>query len=163
MKFNAEVAKRNGQTTICISGWLDERAELPEIDGRIDGDLIIDLSEVTLLTSLGARNWMLWQQSLTVEKDVVLVNCSPAVVKQINILEGFLNDRTKIDTICVPYFCEDCDHEESRLVSILELRRQGRPAPIIQPYRCPECGLNMELDMVESEYLAFVEKQKSKF
>jgi hypothetical protein len=157
MKFKAEVRFEKSRTLIVMSGWIDERSEWPELSEPVGGNLVLDLAGVSLLNSLGVRNWIQWLASLEVERDVVLIHCSPAVVKQINILEGFLNDRTKIETIYVPYFCEDCGFEENKLADI------PKGGPVVQEYDCPKCGKRMELDMIESQFLAFMKKQRAKF
>lgn len=146
-----------------LEGWLDERATLPLLDEPIAGDLVLDLQGITLVNSLGVRNWIQWLQILRVELSVKLIHCSPAVVKQVNILQGFLNDRTKIESIFVPYFCENCGHEENLLVNIPKM---GEPLDVTAApakMKCSQCGMNMELDMIESEYFAFLRRHKSKF
>lgn len=157
MKFKADVRFEKNRTLMVMSGWIDERSEWPELTEPVAGHLVLDLAGISLLNSLGVRNWILWLSSLDVEHDVMLINCSPAVVKQLNILEGFLNDRTKIETIFVPYFCEDCGFEENKLIEIPKAR------PAVQELSCPKCGKGMELDMIESQFLAFIKKQQAKF
>lgn len=163
MRFNVEVMPQGKRTLIMMSGWLDERAELPEFEEPIAGDLVLDLQAVSLLNSMGVRKWMQWLMGLRVERNVILVNCSPVVVKQINILDGFVNDRTRIATIFVPYFCEDCGFEENKLIDIAKMDPPASVAQVVESYTCPKCAKNMELDMVKSQYFTFLTRQKSKF
>ncbi len=163
MKFKAQVSFDGERTLVVMNGWLDERAELPELEQPVGGDLIIDLEKVTMVNSMGVRNWIQWQSAVEVEKNVMLINCSPVVVKQINILDGFLNDRTKIESIFVPYFCEDCGFEENKLIKIAQIKSPDEAAEAFGTYKCPKCAMNMELDMVKSQYFAFLEKQRAKF
>jgi anti-anti-sigma regulatory factor len=146
-----------------FAGSIDECSEWPDLGDQVNGDLVIDLSGVGLLNSMGVRGWIQWLGSLKVERDVMLVNCSPPVVKQINILNGFLNDRTKILSIQVPYFCEDCGFEENKGLVISELPENPTPPLVVHSYACVQCGKNMELDMVESQYLAFLKCHRQKF
>ena len=163
MKFKSVVTLEKNRTLMVLEGWLDERAELPELDDPVKGDLVLDLQGITLVNSLGVRNWIQWLKVLRVESDVKLINCSPAVVKQVNILQGFLSDRTKIESIYVPYFCEDCGREDNLLINIPKLGEPVTVAAAPPEFKCSQCGMNMELDMIESQYFTFLQNHKSKF
>lgn len=163
MKFKALVKIEIDRTVMVLEGWLDERAELPELDEPVKGDLVLDLKGITLVNSLGVRNWIQWFKVLKVQRDVKLIHCSPAVLKQANTLQGFLSDRTKIESVFVPYFCEDCGREDQLLVNIAKV---GDPVHITAAppeLKCSSCGMKMELDLIESQYLTFMQKHKPKF
>lgn len=163
MKFKATVTLEKDRTLVVMTGWLDERAELPELEEPSVGDVVVDLGAVTTVNSIGVRNWMQWQESLGAERNLILINCAPVVVKQINILDGFLNKRTKVESIFVPYFCEDCGYEEVKLLNIAEVKQSAGLSDVVESYKCPECSMNMALDMIKSQYLAFIKKEREKF
>lgn len=163
MKFKSIVKFEKSRTLIVLEGWLDERAELPELEEPVNGDLVLDLEGITLVNSLGVRNWIQWLKVLRVEHDVKLIHCSPAFLKQVNTLQGFLNDRTKIESVFVPYFCEDCGREDKLLINIPKMGEPVHVAAAPPEFKCSSCGMNMELDMIESQYFTFLQKHKSKF
>jgi len=162
MNFTAKVQAEAGNTRVIMAGMLDERCELPSFPEVVKGHLILDLEGVTLINSLGCRKWTQWMRGLKSEKSVILSRCSPMVVKQINILAGFLSADARIESIYVPYYCEDCGLEEQKLVELATLSQPFLPAEIIECYSCPACGKNMQLDMIKSQYFAFLSKQASK-
>ncbi len=163
MRLEAQITREKGRTTVVMSGWMDERSEWPQLGPPVKGHLLLDLREITLLNSMGVRGWVLWLASLKVDGDVILVHCSPTVLKQITILEGFLNDRTKIGSICVPYFCEDCSREENLLIDITSLPKPPTFSSAVSEFNCSVCGMNMHLDMVESQFMNFLNAHRAKF
>lgn len=163
MNFKWKVTHEPKRTVLTLSGWIDERVELPILKEPVAGDLVVDLAGIELVNSVGVRSWIIWQKKLRIERSVVLVNCSPVVVKQINILDGFVNDRTKIESILVPYFCEDCGFEEHKPLNIAKMKNPPDLEAAIQLTKCPKCGMNMELDMIKSTYFTFLEKHRAKF
>src|SRR6185503_829319 len=93
-KFHAAVHQRDDVTYVKLGGVIDEDNELTDLIDRIPaGTVVIDLAEIERINSCGVRDWVNWLTK--VEKGpggasrVVLVECSPAIVSQINLVNNF--------------------------------------------------------------------------
>lgn len=148
---------------VSLSGVLDENAVLPALKDPPAGRLILDLENVELINSLGCRNWINWIKGKKAADGVVLTHCSPVVVKQINILSGFLGEDAQIESVFVPYFCEECSHEQNALVKIKDLHDTTKFSEIDENIPCPQCGKSMVLDVNKAQYFHFVVQQNAKY
>ena len=94
-KFTAGVHHREDVTFIKLSGVIDEDNELDHLTEKIPGGTaVIDLGEVERINSCGVRDWVNWLGKIeTAKTDVVLVECSPAIVAQINLVNNFFHER----------------------------------------------------------------------
>src|SRR5262245_28301627 len=112
-KFQAQVEQRNEITYVKLGGVIDEDNELVELGERIpNGTVVIDLGGVERINSCGVRDWVNWLGSIEKKNaDVVLVECSPAIVAQINLVNNFTGGGV-VKSFYVPYFCPECDEEK---------------------------------------------------
>ena len=77
---------------------------------------MIDLGEIERINSCGVRDWVNWLSKLEVNGTrSVLVECSPAIVAQINLVNNFTGSGV-VKSFYVPYFCPECDEEKVLLV-----------------------------------------------
>ena len=157
-KFQAAVHKRDDVTYVKLAGVIDEDNELGELTEKIpSGTSVIDLSEVERINSCGVRDWVNWLGR--VEKNgarVVLVECSPAIVAQINLVNNFTGGGV-VKSFFAPYFCPNCDREKVLLVEAAELGSAPHKAPTC---RCDECDGVMDFDDMEDSYFAFLSNAK---
>src|SRR5690606_1042281 len=140
------------------SGVIDEDNELADLHDKIPpGTVVIDLGEIERINSCGVRDWVNWLGK--VEKgntNVVLVECSPAIVAQINLVNNFTGNGT-VRSLYGPYSCPECDEEKVLLVETADMG----PAPHEPPTcRCDECDLMMDFDDMPDSYFAFLSNQK---
>jgi anti-anti-sigma factor len=153
-KFHAAVHQRDDVTYVKMGGIIDEDNELTELTERISaGTVVIDLAEIERINSCGVRDWVNWLTR--VEKGggrVVLVECSPAIVSQINLVNNFTGQGV-VKSFFAPYFCPNCDREKVLLVEASEMGPTPNRAPIC---RCDECDGVMEFDDMEDSYFAFL-------
>lgn len=155
-KFNAEVTQRDEITYIKLSGVIDEDNELGALVDRIgSGTSVIDLAEIERINSCGVRDWVNWLgRSEKKGADIVMVECSPAIVAQINLVNNFVGTGA-VKSFYAPYFCPSCDLEKVLLVDMEEIFGQDRPkAPVC---RCDECDGVMDFDDMEESYFAFIQ------
>jgi hypothetical protein len=89
---------------------------------------------------------------------VVLVECSPAIVAQLNQVSNF-SGRAYVKSFYVPYFCQACDKEKAILVDMDEFK-QGKAGP--PTCRCDSCDGVMTFDDLEESYFAFVKDVRRK-
>jgi anti-anti-sigma regulatory factor len=133
-------------TCLRFKGTIDEKFEGKKLAGTIKAKkLVLDLGQVDKISSFGVREWLSFIS--TVEKNVqqlVLINCTPKVVNQINMVANFLG-KGMVFSFYAPYRCDDCDAEHLVLLnvdrdheSISKMRAPERP--------CPSCGNPAYLD-----------------
>ena len=158
-KFQASVNARDDVSYVKIGGIIDEDNELGSLADRIGaGTAISDLSDVERINSCGVRDWVNWLGKA--EKGgarVVLVQCSPAIVAQINLVNNFSGNGV-VKNFFAPYFCPNCDREK---VLLVETRDVVGQKPFRAPTcRCDECDGPMDFDDMEESYFAFIANGK---
>src|SRR5215813_4467083 len=153
-KFQAVVHHRDDVTYVKLSGVIDEDNELSELTDRIGvGTTVIDLGEIERINSCGVRDWVNWLSKIEkIGAKPVLVECSPAIVSQINLVNNFTGSGV-VKSFFAPYFCPNCDREKVLLVEAAEMGPSPHRAPVC---RCDECDGVMEFDDMEDSYFAFL-------
>ena len=86
----------------------------------------------------------------------MLVECSPAIVAQINLVNNFTGTGV-VKSFYVPYFCPECDEEK---VLLVEASDMGPPPHEPPTCRCDECDLVMDFDDMPDSYFAFLSNQR---
>jgi anti-anti-sigma regulatory factor len=156
-KFQAAINARDEMTYVKLVGVIDEDNELTDLTEKIpSGTAVINLGEIERINSCGVRDWVNWLGKI--EKQgarVVLVECSPAIVAQINLVNNFTGGGV-VKSFFAPYFCPNCDREKVLLVEASEL---GSPAKA-PTCRCDECDGVMDFDDMEDSYFAFLTSAK---
>src|SRR6266545_1264777 len=157
-KFQASVHHRDDLSFVKLAGVIDEDNELTELTDKIHGrTVVIDLGEVDRINSCGVRDWVNWLGRVEARNvDVVLVECSPAIVAQINLVNNFTGTGV-VKSFYVPYFCPECDEEK---VLLVESSDMGPPPHEPPTCRCDECDLVMDFDDMPDSYFAFLSNQR---
>jgi anti-anti-sigma regulatory factor len=157
-KFQATVHQREDLTFVKLAGVIDEDNELSDLVDKIGkGTCVIDLGEVERINSCGVRDWVNWLGKIEkANAAVVLVECSPAIVAQINLVNNFTGAGV-VKSFYVPYFCPECDEEK---VLLCETADMGPPPHEPPTCRCDECDLVMDFDDMPDSYFAFLANQK---
>jgi len=157
-KFQAAIQHHGDVSVVKLSGVIDEDNELNELVDKIPGGTtVIDLGEIERINSCGVRDWVNWLGKL--EKNGsrgVLVECSPAIVAQINLVNNFTGNGM-VKSFYVPYFCPECDEEKVLLVEAADM---GPPPHEPPTCRCDECDLVMDFDDMPDSYFAFLSNQR---
>jgi anti-anti-sigma regulatory factor len=157
-KFQSAVQHRGDVSFVKLGGVIDEDNELGELVEKIpNGTAVIDLGEIERINSCGVRDWVNWLSKLeTNGTRSVLVECSPAIVAQINLVNNFTGNGV-VKSFYVPYFCPECDEEKVLLVEATDM---GPPPHEPPTCRCDECDLVMDFDDMPDSYFAFLSNQK---
>lgn len=157
-KFQAQVQHRGDVSYVKLAGVIDEDNELGELVDRIpSGTAVIDLGEIERINSCGVRDWVNWLSKLEYNGTrSVLVECSPAIVAQINLVNNFTGNGV-VKSFYVPYFCPECDEEKVLLVEAADM---GPPPHEPPTCRCDECDLVMDFDDMADSYFAFLSNQR---
>lgn len=159
-KFGSELSNKEGVTTLKLAGVVDEDNELTSLEPKLGaGPTVLDLSEIDRINSCGVRDWVNWLGRI--EKTgarLVFVNCSPAIVAQINLVHNFTANGI-VKSFYAPYFCPRCEKEK---LLRLETRDLIKSAPITTApaCRCDECDGPMDFDDMEESYFAFLNNAK---
>ena len=157
-KFQSTVHHRGDVTYVKLSGVIDEDNELADLSDKIpEGTAIIDLGDVERINSCGVRDWVNWLSKVEQGRtSVVLVECSPAIVAQINLVNNFTGSGV-VKSFYVPYFCPECDEEKVLLVETADMGSAPHEPPTC---RCDECDLVMDFDDMPDSYFAFLGNQQ---
>jgi anti-anti-sigma regulatory factor len=157
-KFQTSVQHRGDMSYVKLGGVIDEDNELGDLVDKIpSGTAVIDLGEIERINSCGVRDWVNWLSKLeTSGTRSVLVECSPAIVAQINLVNNFTGSGV-VKSFYVPYFCPECDEEKVLLVEATDM---GPPPHEPPTCRCDECDLVMDFDDMPDSYFAFLSNQK---
>ena len=154
-KFLAALTPREEVCYLKLSGVIDEDNQLQSLTEQIPGGtVILNLAEIERINSCGVRDWVNWLGKL--EKSgasVVLAECSPAIVAQINLVHNFTGDGA-VKSFYAPYFCPACDLEKVLLIEAAEMA--GQTPPQAPTCRCDECDGVMDFDDMEESYFAFL-------
>jgi anti-anti-sigma regulatory factor len=159
-KFQAAVHHRDDVTFVKLGGVIDEDNELQELGDKISGGtVVIDLGGVERINSCGVRDWVNWLNGVESKNaNVVLVECSPAIVAQINLVNNFTGNGV-VKSFYVPYFCPECDEEKVLLVESADMGPPPHEPPVC---RCDECDLVMDFDDMPDSYFAFLSSHKNR-
>ena len=149
--------RKSGASIVKLAGALDEGSELPDLADKVGngGKLLINLSGVERVNSIGVRDWIAWLAALDARGvRPALVQCSPQVVAQMNLVKDFASTAF-VKSFQVPYRCEECAKYVLQVINLSEM--EGRPgkAPA-QP--CDVCGKPMSF-AEDANYFAFVPDQ----
>lgn len=157
-KFQASVQHRGDMSYVKLGGVIDEDNELAGLVEQIPaGTAVIDLGEIERINSCGVRDWVNWLTKIEGNGTrAVLVECSPAIVAQINLVNNFTGNGV-VKSFYVPYFCPECDEEK---VLLVEASDMGPPPHEPPTCRCDECDLVMDFDDMPDSYFAFLSNQK---
>jgi anti-anti-sigma regulatory factor len=157
-KFQAAVHHRDDISYVKLTGVIDEDNELADLVDKIPpGTAVIDLGEIERINSCGVRDWVNWLGKLEGNTTrCVLVECSPAIVAQINLVNNFTGTGV-VKSFYVPYFCPECDEEKVLLVEAADM---GPPPHEPPTCRCDECDLVMDFDDMPDSYFAFLSNQR---
>jgi anti-anti-sigma regulatory factor len=157
-KFQSSIQHRGDMSYVKLGGVIDEDNELADLVEKIPvGTAVIDLGEIERINSCGVRDWVNWLSKLdTNGTRSVLVECSPAIVAQINLVNNFTGNGV-VKSFYVPYFCPECDEEKVLLVEATDM---GPPPHEPPTCRCDECDLVMDFDDMPDSYFAFLSNQR---
>src|SRR5690348_6180463 len=157
-KFQANVQHRGDVSYVKLGGVIDEDNELGDLVDKIPtGTAVIDLGEIERINSCGVRDWVNWLSKLEYNGTrSVLVECSPAIVAQINLVNNFTGSGV-VKSFYVPYFCPECDEEK---VLLVETSDMGPPPHEPPTCRCDECDLVRDFDDMPDSYFAFLSNHK---
>ncbi|HEY5936329.1 MAG TPA: hypothetical protein VIU61_16875 [Kofleriaceae bacterium] len=146
--LEARIESREGATWVGLSGDITEAAKLDELL-RLPGPMRIDLGGIRLINSLGVRAWYQFVGRAEAAGTAITVErLAPVMVSQISMIKGFMGSRTRVASILVPYFCQSCGTDDTKLFEV----RPGVPLDVPGTSTCPKCKGLTVLDELETMY-----------
>jgi anti-anti-sigma regulatory factor len=157
-KLKIFVTTKENLDYVRLCGVIDEDNNLLGVLPRLTRPVVVvAMREVTRINSCGVRDWVNWMSAVeSTAKKVVLYECSPSVVSQINLVANFAG-KALVESFLAPYFCSTCDTERFRLI---QTRRLSAERPRAPRALCDECDSLMTLDEVEESYFSFVPRTR---
>jgi anti-anti-sigma regulatory factor len=135
---------------LSLAGQIDERSDLDALLAAIPagGRVQLGLSQVHRVSSAGALSWSDFMGQLKRRGvQVVLGDCSPCIVRQLNMSSQF-QGHASVRSVYAPYYCLHCNEDQLRLIDLsIDVAVQIRA-----PLPCPTCGLELSLDEEEALY-----------
>lgn len=155
-KFKQRIRDGGGAEYVTLSGVLDEDNELESLADKLATSksiVVLLLGRVERINEVGATAFADFLDGIRERRArVVLVDCSPAVVAQLNALTESWSGLA-IKSFEAPYFCPECD--EPRTI-VCEATNFDGPPPSPPVKRCPECDYVMQFDDDAGTYFAFL-------
>lgn len=151
-KFETQL--QSGSYKIIVSGPMTGRTDFPAIPAEA-ARVEIELQNLSALNSAGIRQWMDWMDTLG-PRNLLLRDCPPFFIDQVNMIEGFLPNDTRIESFWVPYFNPETDSE----TRMRWIRGQHFGEGVIRefPHAKDEQGNVLQLDVARDKFFRFVKK-----
>jgi CheY-like chemotaxis protein len=144
-----------GGVAVALQGDFNELTRFDALAERLAAELAIDFNAaaVRYISSAGVRAWCQFLDSLA-GKRYVFRHCSIAFAAQAAMVPLVLGTG-EVLSLEAPYFCELCDREETRLLEVGALVRDGEQ--ILPPQlTCNRCGGDLVFDDLPARYFAFL-------
>lgn len=154
-------AQGNARCTIAgnvlsIAGVIDETTDLSSYGRQVRGNaVVIDLGGVTMINSVGVREWVLLLDELTARgAKITLRNVTVPMVRQMTMVLKAKGDAS-VESFFAPYLCPKCGDERALLIVVAdhaEALAAGEPPAL----PCTKCGATSEFDEFPPRYLVFL-------
>jgi hypothetical protein len=109
--------REGSRLQLFLEGAIGESTPLFTLPLQDVKELVLDMTKVTYINSIGVKHWILW--TLRIPKDcvVLMVNTPFVIASQASIVLGFATPQMKIESIRMPYTCNNCGAEDLRLIT----------------------------------------------
>jgi anti-anti-sigma regulatory factor len=162
MNENYKLTKTEDMILIELKGNLDEDFTLKNVEVDNFKNIVIDFENVSEINSCGIREWINFRLRLK-DKKITFRNCRKIIVDQMNMVHGFLggsdDSEVEVESIYLPFYCEDCDIEETRLFNLKDIVTEAGVINLPE-VKCSKCPGNMEFDEIESQFFNFLKQIK---
>lgn len=150
------VKEQNGNILIArLSGSIEESVHFDQLIGPAPSppnELHVNCKGVPRINSVGVKSWIKYFQSVAAKgTKLVFQECSTAIVEQINLISNFACGGV-VESIYVPYSCENCKSELVGLYKVDALKQAGFKVPDL---KCTKCGGKAVFDDIPEEYFNF--------
>jgi anti-anti-sigma regulatory factor/endogenous inhibitor of DNA gyrase (YacG/DUF329 family) len=138
-----------------LSGSIEESVNFDQLIGPPPPQLTVNCKEIPRINSVGVKAWIKYfQGAQTKGTQLTLVECSTAIVEQINLISNFVCGG-KVESVYVPFACEKCKSELVGLFKTEDLKRMQLKLPEV---KCTKCGGKAVFDDIPEEYFGFLSR-----
>ncbi len=131
---------------VTMVGEITEAANLA-VMAELLAPVVLDLGGIRYINTAGSQQ--LVQMIEAMGAPVLAERCSPAVVRQLNLMPDF-SDHLKVRSVILPFECPTCQVDHEVLVEV------GKKRPELPVRRCGSCGNPLEPDQPIEQYFAFL-------
>jgi anti-anti-sigma regulatory factor len=150
-----EKAQNGSVFVFKLSGTIEENTNLDEAIGPNKPQMEINCKNVSRINSIGIKGWIKYFQNCQSKgSKLVFVECSTAIVEQINLISNFTCGGT-VESIYLPYCCTKCRAELAGLLKVEDLKKMNMNLPTLN---CNKCDGKAEFDDIPEDYLAFLNR-----
>jgi len=149
-----EIVVEADTTRVFLDGDFTEATSFAGLLERLEGQVDFDAAGVRYVNSQGSRRWTAFLRDLTKVTEYTFSRCSLAFTTQASMLPQFLG-RGRVISFHAPYHCNDCEHDEARLLQASALVREGGSF-VLPRFRCSRCGGQLLFDEIPERYLSFL-------
>ncbi len=140
---------------IYFSGFLGEGVNLEQQIGPTPQKIATYCKDLSRINSMGVKLWINYFSSKVKQGATLsLVECSPAIVKQINLISNFTCGGS-VESIYVPFLCSSCSTEFNALLKTEDLKKNPDQDPEVP---CTKCNGKATFDDLREEYFAFLDR-----
>lgn len=129
-------------------------------------EIILDMTKVTSINSIGIKQWIFWTNKIPKDCVVKMTNCPFVIGSQASMVVGFTKPNMTIESIRLPYICSECDTEhmrEAKMGPDYSYAATGGAAKLTIPETaaCPKCGKQAaEPDFLPEKTFKFLEQPR---
>ncbi|MBT8493932.1 MAG: STAS domain-containing protein [Deltaproteobacteria bacterium] len=118
--------------------------------------LLLDLGEVNKISSFGIREWVDFVGAVAKNaEDLILLQCSPKVVDQLNMVANFSGEKGRVYSFQCPYTCDYCDTNNK---VVMQIDQDHDAIKALKPPErvCDQCGEPEYFDEDPATYFSFI-------
>jgi eukaryotic-like serine/threonine-protein kinase len=157
--LNAKRFESPKGTLIQLTGVVDENANFDKTLGELPAQVILHCGGVTRMNSVGVKHWItFWEGRVRKGLKLVLMECSPVIVEQLNSVSNFSCGAT-IVSAQLSFTCDSCGDHFVATHKLEELKPM-LDAGEVADRPCAKCGKAATFDDLPMEYLHFVGRQR---
>ncbi len=150
---NVSKDKKGDVLYVRLSGAIEETVNFDQLLGAPPVEMEVNCKEIPRINSVGVKAWIKYFQSCQKRGTKLrFVECSTAIVEQINLISNFTCGGTVV-SVFVPFSCLNCKSELVGLFKTEEIKKLQLKLPEL---KCTKCGNKAVFDDIPEEYFGFV-------
>ncbi|HEY4242884.1 MAG TPA: hypothetical protein VGM88_23875 [Kofleriaceae bacterium] len=159
-KLSIEKFADGGIACLKFAGTIDESFEGKKLGATATGEtLVLDLGGVKKISSFGIREWVDFMQAASARvKSIVLVECTPKVVDQLNMVGNFAGGG-RVFSFYAPFRCDYCNSEHRVLLQV-DKDREAIKGMKLADRPCLTCREAMYFDEDGPSYFSYLAGQE---